>query len=346
MTEIQWKHIPSFDKRYTISELGEIKSNGKILKCFTRKTTEYVSLSLRKNKDERFIKYYVHRLVALTFIPNPENKKTVNHKNHDRGDNRAVNLEWSTQKEQCNNKKDVKVQQPSRRRPIWKCDPVSGRRLERFQSITDAAQSVLESAKNITAASTSIGHNVNGKSSTSYGYIWKFDTDGEVSYENEIWKIIDPSIIKNIDLGYQISSEGRLRKHDTGRIYNPVKGAHGYMNSSIQSRQFLTHILVAKTFLPNFLAKPIVNHKDGNKENPRLYNLEWFTHSENTQHAHDSGLISTNRKVRQLSKDGKVVAEFKSITDALRKTGAPGISNVCRGVLKTSGGFVWEYADV
>ena len=244
---------------------------------------------------------------------------------------------------QCNCKKNIKVQQLSQRRPVWKCDPASGRRLERFQSITDAAQSLSGVAKNLTAAARSICANVNGRSTTSYGYTWKADTDGEVSYENEIWKLIDPVIIKNINLGYQISSEGRLRKQNTGRIYDPVKGAHGYMQSTIQSRQFLTHILVAKSFLPNFLAKPIVNHKDGNKENPRLYNLEWFTHSENTQHAHDVGLISTNRKVRQLSQDGKVIAEFKSITDASRKTGAPGISNVCRGILKTSGGFVWEY---
>ena len=257
-------------------------------------------------------------------------------------------MEWSTQKEQCNTKKDVKVQQPSQRKPVWKCD-VSGRRFERFQSITDAAQSLSGVAKNLTAASTSIGANLHGRFLTSYGFIWKYDTDDEISYENEIWKTIDPSIIKNIDLGYQISSEGRLRKpHKEGqwKIYDPVKGAHGYMQSTIKSRQFLTHILVAKSFLPNFLAKQIVNHKDGNKENPRLYNLEWFTHSENTQHAHDTGLTGISRKVRQLSKDGKVVAEFKSITDAARKTGAPGISGVCRGVLNTSGGFVWEYADV
>ena len=49
---------------------------------------------------------HIHRLIALTFIPNPENKKTVNHKNHNRTDNRVENLEWATQSEQNNHKEN------------------------------------------------------------------------------------------------------------------------------------------------------------------------------------------------------------------------------------------------
>lgn len=50
------------------------------------------------------------------------------------------------------------------------------------------------------------------------------------------------------------------------------------------------HILVAQNFIPNPLNKPTVNHKDGNKHNNRVDNLEWNTYSENNQHSIDTGL--------------------------------------------------------
>lgn len=54
----------------------------------------YMQVSLRKNNVQKDWK--VHRIVALTYIPNPENKRTVNHKNKIRNDNRLENLEWNT----------------------------------------------------------------------------------------------------------------------------------------------------------------------------------------------------------------------------------------------------------
>ena len=54
--------------------------------------------------------------------------------------------------------------------------------------------------------------------------------------------------------------------------------------------------MIAKIFLPNYYGKKIVNHKDGNKTNCKLYNLEWCTSSENSQHAHDILLNKTAKK--------------------------------------------------
>ena len=63
----------------------------------------YLRLSLGRNNDK-----YIHRLVAIHYIPNPENKPEVDHINRVRGDNRIENLRWATRKENQNNKGIVK----------------------------------------------------------------------------------------------------------------------------------------------------------------------------------------------------------------------------------------------
>lgn len=92
---IMWKQ---FNDAYLVSELGEVKNikTGYILKGdLNSKGYKRVILNGKK--------YFVHRLVATLFIPNPENLKQVNHINHDKLDNRVVNLEW------CNNQYNNQV---------------------------------------------------------------------------------------------------------------------------------------------------------------------------------------------------------------------------------------------
>lgn len=77
----------------------------------------------------------------------------------------------------------------------------------------------------------------------------------------------------------------RVLKYDTTEHYHRVKLFKGN-----NSRKLLVHRLVAECFIPNPLNLPEVNHKDGNKLNNHIDNLEWCTHKENTQHAYDIGL--------------------------------------------------------
>lgn len=86
---------------YSISDCGEVinEITGKIKHKFLHQKGYYM-VTLYKNGKPKNI--YVHRLVAETFIPNPQNKETINHKNEIKTDNRVENLEWLTGKENTN----------------------------------------------------------------------------------------------------------------------------------------------------------------------------------------------------------------------------------------------------
>jgi hypothetical protein len=104
--------ITGYEGAYEIQEDGKVFSldravlgkdgvtypfKAKELKAHPNKDIEYSQVSLWKNNISTW--HYVHRLVAIAFIPNPENKKEVNHLNGDRRDNRVQNLEWCTRQE-------------------------------------------------------------------------------------------------------------------------------------------------------------------------------------------------------------------------------------------------------
>jgi len=105
----QWKTIPGLDNCYLISDAGRVKSNkyahlkvnGKILIGGRNKGYCYYKLMSVKNGEKNCA---AHRLVASSFIPNPENKPCVNHKNGIRYDNRVENLEWCTYSENMTHK--------------------------------------------------------------------------------------------------------------------------------------------------------------------------------------------------------------------------------------------------
>lgn len=114
-----WKDIYGYEGLYQVNEEGFVKrlesfrKNGssgyiqkeKILKQTTRNKGGYVCVNLSKNGKAKVIS--VHRLVAETFIENPENKTQINHKNGNKKDNRIINLEWVTPKENINHCDEV-----------------------------------------------------------------------------------------------------------------------------------------------------------------------------------------------------------------------------------------------
>ena len=88
-----WKNAPGFPG-YQVSNAGRVCSNGRILRVDNVKGYDRVRLY----RDKHVVRMFVHRLVALAFIPNPDGLPQINHKNEIKTDNRAENLEWCTAK--------------------------------------------------------------------------------------------------------------------------------------------------------------------------------------------------------------------------------------------------------
>lgn len=92
-----WKDIPGYDGLYQASNLGRVKSSKGFFYKGTPDKDGYMRVALIKDRKAKTLR--IHRLICFAFLPNPENKPQVNHKNGIRTDNRIENLEWCTAKE-------------------------------------------------------------------------------------------------------------------------------------------------------------------------------------------------------------------------------------------------------
>ena len=95
----KWRDIPGYEGFYQVSDLGNIRSIrfNKIRNMKSWDSHGYRAVELCMNNNRYTVG--IHRLVALTFIPNPENKPEVNHKDRNKSNNNVENLEWVTQSE-------------------------------------------------------------------------------------------------------------------------------------------------------------------------------------------------------------------------------------------------------
>lgn len=169
---------------------------------------------------------------------------------------------------------------------------------------------------------------------------------------------------------YQITDDGRVWSKLSNRWLNPTKSQDGYLRVKLcyGNGKYINasvHRIVAKAFIPNPDNLPQVNHKDENKENNRVENLEWcdsrYNNTYNDRHlkcaqkVKESNTIRSGKSINQYSPDGVLIATYPSAWEASRKTGftKQGIIIACHGGqmrrdkwVKTLQykGYIWKYA--
>lgn len=179
--------------------------------------------------------------------------------------------------------------------------------------------------------------------------------------------------IQGYDGRYCISNHGRVYSHLSKRVLKNSKTNNGYLTVELfddnhKSKRHLVHRLVGETFLDNPNKYPCINHKDENRSNNFVDNLEWCTHKYNSnygtciekrvantdyskpfykEHALENSM-KRRVKVSQYSVDGELLNVYESGADASRETGISHshILECCAGKrCKTVGGFVWKYTE-
>jgi len=352
MEEEIWKIIEDFPN-YEVSSFGNVRNSyTKYIMKLRTDCSGYINISLINSKTSKHCK--VHRLVAKTFIHNPYNKPTVNHIDRNKSNNQIANLEWATMSEQNYHT----AQTSNKKRPlcykqVCRINIHDETIVESHKSITDAALWIINNnltcikeinKNNISIISSKICAVANNTRSVAYGYKWKY-IDTNQTIENEIWKEIPFDII-NIS-NYFVSNFGRY-KNNKGEIKTDYLYNSGYKRISINKKSYLLHRLVALTFLENPDSKEMVNHKDGNKLNNSLDNLEWATCSENNLHKIASGLSNCTKKVIQYDSNMNKIQEFNSIVECSKEINisASCISDNCRGKTQsTKCGYVFRYSS-
>lgn len=182
---------------------------------------------------------------------------------------------------------------------------------------------------------------------------------------NVLWK----DVVNYKDL-YKISNNGDVCSVDRyinksngikecphffkGRLLKQYTNKDGYKRVCLRNKNAkwkFVHRLVAEAFIPNPDNLPEVNHKDENKDNNCVDNLEWCEKLYNMNYGERNKKIKENNanttSILQFDLEGNFMQEYSRISDACDKyhIRSSGISNCCRGLYKQSGGYIWKYKE-
>lgn len=324
-TQENWKIIP-MHPQHECSNLGKIRNVSTKRVLGGKNEKGYIRIRMDNGI------YSAHRLIASAWIDNPENKPTVDHINKIRNDNRVDNLRWATHAEQAQNKNKPKY---NNKRSIWKCDKVTGNKIELYNNINEACIAINKpnGLKNISACALN-------NTDSAYGFKWEYNIIADL--ENEEWKLY-LSIKKH---KYYISNYGNV-KNNNRRMY-PVDDK-GYLAIKIHDKHHYVHVLVGKLFIDNPNKYTQVNHKDGNKKNNIVSNLEWFPQVLNSLHAVSMGLVKSVKKIINYDETGNILKIYDSCAQASKalNVNMSSINKCCKALIRTCGTnkLLFKYLD-
>ena len=347
------KDIPILEyNNYCITNTG---------RCFSKKTNKELSKTIiggyyvinLYNNEHNNKQFKIHYLTYITFNDDYDNNKVIDHIDGNKLNNNLINLRCVSQSENVINayKNNKNMYQQN----IIQAFDKQNILIREFNTIDEAR--IFIDHKNTSAISNCL----RGGYKTSGGYIWKFKNEiitenKQNNYVNDITKYISVGIINNNDFSnYLINNEGDIinSKYNNRKIKSFInesnyKCIYLYYEDNKKST-FLLHRLLGKYFLENGNnyfndSKYIINHKDKNKLNNNITNLEWITQKENTIHGR-------GRKISKIDiKTDEIIKIYTNITDAYIELNKPWnslISKVCNGNYgrKTIYGFKWKYIN-
>lgn len=335
---------------YTENSNYLIYSDGSVYSKYSKRflsssvSSGYYTVSLQVGSKKR--KQRIHRLVALHFVNNLDASKctTVNHKDGNKFNNNYLNLEWVTPQDNSNHAVSTESYRPSHTSSVHQIGTTG--------NIVNTFDSIVEAAKHTGISKSMISHCCGGravKSTDSKGivYRWQFVEDTQIDDVP-----INAKSVSGFE-NYTVTTDGQvysLRKK--GYLIQRVT-EDGYMSVCLKTptrkENFVVHRLVADIYLPKDSDRPIVNHKDSNRRNNHVSNLEYVTLRENSIHSSKTGNNAKLKKpVKMIDPVKKIIiATFASVAEAsiTTKINVMSISCCCNKKYRLAGGYLWQFED-
>ena len=349
-TDDSFQSLPGFSS-YKVDRLGRCKSYLTKYPVFMRPHRDengYYSYSL-KNDEGKSQMIKRHRAVAITFIPNPENKPEVDHIDRKPGNDKVENLQWVTKIENAANKDYEEIARKQYKR--IGCFDQENNLIEEYKNVYEAAGSIIEDDEKVNVphllrlcAKKNGSLTESEKYRSIYGFVWKYTTEKE-KYEILPDEKLIPIKNEDFDTKYFITTELNIIGSKGYRLKILQRGGYPAVAMWLNgvAKIIGMHRLVAMFFVPGRSEENnIVNHLDENKMNYNPKNLEWTTTPKNVLHSAHQRWIPLD----QFDVEGKYIKSFPN-----SKMAAASIPNALPNcILKkckegTAYGYIWRHSD-